>query len=30
MRVISPLAKSLLPDTTVVFFGREEGRTKVL
>lgn len=29
MRVIEPVLKALPPETTVVFFGREEGRTKV-
>lgn len=29
MRLVEPAIKSLPPDTTVVFFGREEGRAKV-
>ena len=29
MRVVEPVLKALPPETTVVFFGREEGRTKV-
>jgi DNA polymerase-3 subunit delta len=29
MRLLEPSLKSLPPDTTVAFFGREEGRTKV-
>lgn len=29
MRAIEPVMKSLPPDTTVAFFGREEGRAKV-
>ncbi|MDO8213996.1 DNA polymerase III subunit delta [Conexibacter sp. CPCC 206217] len=29
MRLLEPSLKALPPDTTVVFFGREEGRTKI-